>query len=66
MYGEPLALRLQADLLTLHDSGLDRLEPDRRARLRERYAAFDHPAAAEVVAWLDGRYEITMDEVHTS
>lgn len=66
LYGEPLALRLQADLLTLHDSGRDRLEPERRARLRERYVAFDHPAAAEVVAWLDGGYEITMDEVHTS
>jgi hypothetical protein len=65
-YGEPLARRLQADLLTLHDSGLDRLSAERRASLRERYAAFGHPAADEVVAWLDDAFAITMDEVHTS
>ena len=28
--------------------------PSARPRLRERFAAFDHPAAREIVAWLDG------------
>jgi hypothetical protein len=53
--GTELAAMLQRDLLALQDVGLDNLG-DRNARLRDRYAGLDHPAAAEVVAWLDGRY----------
>ena len=45
--GEELAARVRRDLLTLQDRGLDRLG-ERRATLRERYAAFDHPAAREI------------------
>lgn len=63
--GPDLAQRLVADLLTLDDAGLDGLAPERRDRLRERYAAFDHPAAREVVAWLDGAYAITGEELQT-
>jgi hypothetical protein len=37
----------------LQDRGLDQLGDD-RDRLRRRYAAVDHPMAAEVVRWLDG------------
>ena len=43
--GETLAERVRRDLLALQDRGLDRLA-ERRKTLRERYAAFDHPAAA--------------------
>lgn len=55
--GAELAAALEADLPALCDGGRDRLEPATRADLRERYAAFDHPAAREVVAWLDGAYD---------
>ena len=38
---------------------------ERLATLRERYAAFDHPAAREIVAWLDGHWEVTDALVQT-
>jgi hyaluronoglucosaminidase len=62
--GEPLATMLSDDLLTLQDVGLGDLG-ERRAKLRERYAAVDHAAAREVVAWLDGAYAITDEAVRT-
>lgn len=62
--GPELAERVRRDLLTLQDRGLDRLA-ERRATLRERYAAFDHPAAREIVAWLDGRWDVTDELVQT-
>lgn len=51
--GGALADMLEHDLLALQDRALDQLGDD-RARLRQRYAAVDHPMAAEVVRWLDG------------
>jgi hyaluronoglucosaminidase len=62
--GSELAGTLQADVLSLQDSGLERLG-ERRAKLRAKYAAFDHPAAAEVVRWLDGGYAMGADELQT-
>ena len=62
--GEELAGCVRRDLLTLQDRGLDRLA-ERRAVLRERYAAFDHPAAREILAWLDGHWDITDELVQT-
>ena len=62
--GAELAARVRRDLLTLEERGLDRLG-DRRATLRERYAAFDHPAAREILAWLDGQWNVTDEEVQT-
>jgi hypothetical protein len=62
--GEKLAARIRLDLLTLQDRGRDRLG-DRRSGLCERYAAFDHPAAREILAWLDGHWEVTDEEVQT-
>ena len=62
--GHALAARIRRDLLALHDRGLERLG-ERRARLRERYAGFDHPGAREIVAWLDGYWEVTDEEVQT-
>jgi hypothetical protein len=62
--GEALAERVEADLLTLEEAGLDRLG-ERKARLVERYAAFDHPAAREIVGWLEGAYAITGEELQT-
>jgi hypothetical protein len=51
--GEPLAKLLEQDLYALQDRGIDQLGDDRE-RLRRRYAAVDHPMAAEVLRWLDG------------
>lgn len=62
--GPELARRIRLDLLTLQDRGRDRLG-ERMPRLRERYAAFDHPAAREILGWLDGRWEVTDTLVQT-
>lgn len=62
--GPDLAKRLRADTLAFQDRGLDRLGA-RRATLRERYAAIAHPGAAEVVAWLDGQWDVTDALVQT-
>ena len=53
MSGDELADMLERDLHALQDRGLDRLG-DERERLHQRYAAVDHPAAAEVARWLAG------------
>jgi hypothetical protein len=51
--GAELAAMLEQDLHALQDRGFDQLGDDRE-RLRQRYAAVDHPIAADVVLWLDG------------
>lgn len=51
--GADLAAMLEEDLHTLQDRGFDQLGADRE-RLKERYAAVDHPMAREVLRWLDG------------
>lgn len=51
--GAELAAMLEQDLHALQDCGFDQLGDDRE-RLRARYAAVDHPMAAEVVRWLNG------------
>jgi hyaluronoglucosaminidase len=63
--GPELAAMLQADLLGLQDAGLGGMAEERKARLRDRYAAVDHPCAREVVEWLDGRYGVSAEEVAT-
>ena len=62
--GPELARRVRLDLLSLQDRGKDRLG-ERAARLRERYAAFEHPAAGEIVAWLDGKWDVADELVQT-
>lgn len=53
--GSLLARRLGQDIALFQDVGLDRLG-EAAQRLRAAYAAFDHPAAREVLAWLGGGY----------
>ena len=62
--GEAFAERVRRDLLALQDRGLDRLG-ERRKALAERYAAFAHPAAREILAWLDGHWAVTDELVQT-
>ena len=62
--GEELGARIHEDLLPLQDVGLDRLG-ERAQLLRERYAAFEHPAAREIIAWLNGEYRISDELVQT-
>jgi hypothetical protein len=62
--GEPLATAVRADLIHLQDTGLDRLGELAEA-LRARYGAFGHPAAREILDWLDGGWRITDEIVRT-
>jgi hypothetical protein len=64
LFGEALATMLRDDLMQFQDVGLERLG-GRRDALRARYAAVDHPAAREVVRWLDGAALMTDEEVRT-
>jgi hypothetical protein len=63
--GPELTDAVQRNLLSLEDAGLDGLADERKAALRERFAAFDHPAAREIVGWLDGAYAIGAEELQT-
>jgi hypothetical protein len=56
--GAALAHSLHEDLILLQDTGLDRLG-NYADVLRARYASVDHPAAREIIAWLDGDYRFT-------
>ena len=62
--GEELGAKVRQDLLNLQDIGVDRLG-DKEKLLRERYAGVTHPAAEEIIAWLDGAYQITDEIVQT-
>ncbi len=63
--GADFAQVLEGDILSLDDAGRDRLDDARRARLRARYEAIDHPAAREITAFLDGAYATSSFEVET-
>ncbi|WP_339802951.1 beta-N-acetylglucosaminidase domain-containing protein [uncultured Marinobacter sp.] len=63
--GSELANQLHGDLLSLEDAGLHRLSADRKATLHERYQASHHPAAREIVRWLEGAYQVTDEMVQT-
>jgi hypothetical protein len=54
--GEELASLLPEDILTLQDVGLERIEPEELAALRERYGRFEHVGAREIMRFLDGEY----------
>ncbi len=53
--GPRLARMLRDDILLLNDTGVDRLGGT-ADRLRKRYGEIEHPAAREVVRWLNGVY----------
>ncbi len=60
--GPAIAKEVGRRLSVLQDLGLDGLG-DGAARLRARFAAFDHPGAREIVAWLDGAWRITAEDI---
>jgi hypothetical protein len=64
LFGEDLGRIIAEDLPLLHDLGLD-MADDEEARLRLRYGVLDHPAAREIIDWLDGKTAISLHEVQT-
>jgi hypothetical protein len=62
--GAGLADTVERNLLLLEDTGLQGLDAERKGKLRARFAAFDHPGAREIVAWLDGHWD-TASELQT-
>jgi hyaluronoglucosaminidase len=58
--GSELAALVTADLHVLQDVGLDNLGPA-AGLLRARYKEIDHPAAREIVDWLDGAWRVARD-----
>lgn len=63
--GADLTSLLAEDLALLQDTGLAKMTTETSARLRQRYSAFSHPAACEIVAWLDGDYAVTGEVIRT-
>ena len=66
MLGEDLAAAVERNMSQFQGFGVDRLTDENMSRMRPRYAGFDHPAAREIVAWLDGAYRITLAEVEAT
>lgn len=62
--GQKLAVMLRNDLLSFQDLGLSKIE-SRLEALIARYSEISHPGAHEVVAWLQGEYAITGEQVQT-
>ncbi len=58
--GKDLATRVARHLTQFQDRGLDRLGAACE-RLRAEYCHLEHPAAREIVAWLDGAYRYAPD-----
>ncbi len=63
--GSKLAAFLKEDILQLHDAGITKLSTEQLATLRLRYSVFNHPAATEVVRFLDGQYNVPLEQVQT-
>jgi hypothetical protein len=64
--GPDLGAMVRRHLALLQDTGLDRLGEETVARLRARYAVFDHPGAGEIVAWLDGDWRLARPDREVS
>jgi hypothetical protein len=58
--GSELADLLRRHFRLFHDQGLGRID-EQTPRIRERWSAFDHPAAKEILAWLDGYWRVTRE-----
>jgi hypothetical protein len=56
-----LASQLVADWRAFQEQGMEGITELERAELVAAYASHDHPAAAEVVRWLQGDYAVSAD-----
>ncbi|HEX5379091.1 MAG TPA: beta-N-acetylglucosaminidase domain-containing protein [Phenylobacterium sp.] len=63
--GADLGGQVRRHLGLLNDTGLDNLG-EAAGRLRSRYSRIDHPAAREIIDWLDGRWRITAEMMEAS
>jgi hyaluronoglucosaminidase len=63
--GPELAALVERRVAVFQDLGRGRLGDDAGA-LRARFGRIDHPAAREIVDWLDGRWEITAEQVEAT
>lgn len=63
--GPELADGVERTLLLLEDAGLNGITEEQTARLRSRFSAFEHPAAREILAWLDGGFALGAEELQT-
>lgn len=64
MVGPTLADMIRADIMSFQDLGLTKLA-NRRETLIERYQSIQHPAAQEILAWLQDEYAATTEMVQT-
>ena len=64
--GEDLARALLLNTTQYQGFGRDRLTEENVARMRSRYERFDHPAAREVLAWLNGAYDFSLAEIEAT
>ena len=64
--GDDLARALLLNTTQFQGFGRDRLTGENIARMRARYERFDHAAAREVLAWLDGAYDISLAEIEAT
>ncbi|HEY1750437.1 MAG TPA: beta-N-acetylglucosaminidase domain-containing protein [Caulobacteraceae bacterium] len=58
--GDEMAAVMRRHFRLFHDQGLGRID-EQTPRIRERWSVFDHPAAREVLAWLDGYWRVTRE-----
>lgn len=65
LLGKDFALLLRQDVMSLQDAGLEKIRQPRREELRSRYESIDHPAAREIVRFLDGEDLMKLEEVKT-
>lgn len=63
--GRDLSQAVTRRLMFLEDFGREGLTPQRLQGLRTEFSAFDHPAAREIVAWLDGFWTYTPEAAPT-
>ena len=64
--GDKLGAMVHGHINLLQDNGLDRLDDAVKTRLRGRYADIDHPAAREILAWLNGAWTVTRAEIEAT
>ena len=63
--GAEFAQKLSSDLSLFQDQGRELISEADRVNLISAYSSFAHPAAAEIVRWLKGDYQVSRELVLT-